>query len=292
MPKVSFITASYNYQDYIKETIESILKQTVSDWEMIIVDDGSKDNSVNVIKSYCDSDSRIKLYQHENGMNKGLAETIKLGLTKASADWIVFLESDDTIEPNYLQEKLSVLEKYSNVDYIFNDINFFGEERVIKSYENNITRIRNYLKNKEFPCNLKEIFVKSDMNIISTFSIVMMKKSLLKNVDFNSPIKKFLDYYLWLQLLENTNFYYIDKKLTNWRMHGQSYVNKKENYLNVVKFEQAKRLIIYKNKNKILNVYIPMIPYYLKYLRKSLFMLHLSDGEIILLGKPFYFKNN
>lgn len=292
MPKVTFITASYNYQDYIKETIESILKQTVSDWEMIIVDDGSKDNSVNVIKSYCDNDSRIKFYQHENGMNKGLAETIKLGLTKASADWIVFLESDDTIEPNYLQEKLNVLEKYSNVDYIFNDINFFGEERVIKSYENNITSIRNYLKNKEFPCNLKEIFVKSDMNIISTFSIVMMKKSLLKNVDFNSPIKKFLDYYLWLQLLENTNFYYIDKKLTNWRMHGQSYVNKKENYLNLVKFEQAKRLIIYKNKNKIFNIYIPMIPYYLKYLRKSLFMLHLSDGEIILLGKPFYFKNN
>ena len=83
MSKVTFITASYNYAKYIKETIESVINQTVQDWEMIIVDDGSTDNSVEVIKSYCEKDNRIKLYQHENGVNKGLAETIKLGIKLA-----------------------------------------------------------------------------------------------------------------------------------------------------------------------------------------------------------------
>lgn len=92
---ISIITASYNYENYIKETIESVLNQTYTNWELIIVDDGSKDNSVEVIKSYCEKDSRIKLFQHEGGVNKGLAETIKLGISKAQGEWIAFLESDD-----------------------------------------------------------------------------------------------------------------------------------------------------------------------------------------------------
>ena len=58
--KISIITTSYNYEEYIKETIESVISQTFQDWEMVIVDDGSKDNSVEVIKSYMEKDSRIK----------------------------------------------------------------------------------------------------------------------------------------------------------------------------------------------------------------------------------------
>jgi glycosyltransferase involved in cell wall biosynthesis len=69
MPKISVITVSYNYENYIKETIESVINQTFQDWEMIIVDDGSKNNSVEVIKSYCEKDNRIKFFQHEHGVN-------------------------------------------------------------------------------------------------------------------------------------------------------------------------------------------------------------------------------
>lgn len=79
---ISIITASYNYEKYIKDTIESVLSQTYSDWEMIIVDDGSKDKSRDIIKEYCEKDSRIKLYTHEKNVNKGLAETIQLVLLR------------------------------------------------------------------------------------------------------------------------------------------------------------------------------------------------------------------
>ena len=127
MPKVSIITASYNYEDYIKETIDSVIKQTFQDWEMIIVDDGSTDNSVEVIKDYCKKDNRIKLFQHRNAVNKGLAETLKLGIANASAEWIVFLESDDTICPDYLSKKFEIICKYPNVQFIFNSVCPFGD---------------------------------------------------------------------------------------------------------------------------------------------------------------------
>ena len=78
--KISVITASYNYAQYIEETISSVLSQSYQDWELVVVDDGSSDGSVEIIESYCKKDSRIKLYQHEGGQNKGLKETLLLGL--------------------------------------------------------------------------------------------------------------------------------------------------------------------------------------------------------------------
>ena len=138
MPKISVVTASYNYENYIKETIESVLAQTYTDWEMIIVDDGSKDNSVEVIKSYCEKDSRIELYQHENAVNKGLVETVKLGIEKASGEWLVFLESDDTITPDYMEVKLDALSNHPELVFIFNDINMFGDSEVIDSAKSQV----------------------------------------------------------------------------------------------------------------------------------------------------------
>ena len=133
--KFTIITASYNYENLIKETIESVLTQTYTNWEMIIVDDGSKDNSIEVIKEYCQKDARIKLYTHPKNQNKGLIETIKLGIQKTNTDWIVFLESDDTITPNYLEKKLKVIKENPEVKFIFNDVNLFGNEERIKQFQ-------------------------------------------------------------------------------------------------------------------------------------------------------------
>ncbi len=70
--KISVLTASYNYEKYISQTIESVLNQTYTDFEYIIFDDGSTDNSVNIIKEYAKKDKRIKFYTHENNSNKNL----------------------------------------------------------------------------------------------------------------------------------------------------------------------------------------------------------------------------
>ena len=103
---ISIVTASYNYAQYIGETIQSVLNQTYSDWELVIVDDCSSDNSVEVIKSF--KDDRIKLFVNER--NLGLKGTVKRGIELAQGDWVVFLESDDVITPDYLEKKAKIVQ--------------------------------------------------------------------------------------------------------------------------------------------------------------------------------------
>ena len=280
---ISIITASYNYQDYIKETIESVLAQTYSNWEMIIVDDGSTDDSVNVIKSYCEKDSRIKLFQHDNGVNKGLSETVKLGIEKSTSDWIVFLESDDTITPDYLEEKIQVIQETPDVEFIFNGINCFGDEERISSMSDYFNEQNKAIKNHKNPDNYLRVFEK--INVVPTFSCIMLKKKLFDDIDFNSPHRASLDWYLWVQIAKNHDFYYMDKQLTNWRMHKSSYINSKNNSKDIIQFKLEILKIIYYGKNKLL--------YFLrslKYIREQIIRIHFKSCKLYLFGHWFYTK--
>ena len=285
MAKVSIITASFNYKHYIKETIESVINQTYSDWELLVVDDGSTDNSLDVINSYCQKDERIKLYQHEGGINKGLAETIKLGISKVNSDWIIFLESDDSITSNYIEEKLKIIEKYPNVNLILNDINMFGDEDVIEEYTSYFKKQKRIFHKYKFPVAMLKPFRSTHTNLIPTFSCVMVKKDVLDNIDFDSPIKKGLDYYLWLQVAKKGTFYYLDQKLTNWRMHKDSYVNADTiNKKAKLKYALKRQKFLYGKFS-----FIGKILLYLKYLRSSIIRIHIKKNrkEIIFLGKLF-----
>lgn len=220
--KISIITASYNYQDYIAETIESVIAQTYPNWELIIVDDGSTDKSVDIIKSYCAKDNRIKLFQHKNAANKGLKNTLLLGLQNASSDWIAFLESDDIWACDYLEQKVSVIKENPDVKFIFNDVELFGDPNSIEKAKEFVEPIRQLLSTYSYPMNFLKIM---NENKILTFSVVMFHKDVLKDVSFNCPVKPILDYYLWLQIAQKFDFYYINKQLTKWRMHANSYMS-------------------------------------------------------------------
>jgi len=220
---ISIITASYNYEDYIKETIESVINQTYTNWEMIIVDDGSKDNSVEVIKSYCEKDSRIKLFQHEGGINKGLAETVKLGISKARGEWIAFLESDDKFMPECLEEKVEIIKENPNIKFIFSDLETFGSGKTNFDKNSAYLLIKKKLASKKPLMDLSLELLKQ--NFICTFSIVMVKKNLIEECNFNTPVNAFLDLWLWAQIAQKTKFYYLNKPLTMWRIHSQSFIN-------------------------------------------------------------------
>lgn len=101
--KVSIIIAAYNVEDYIENCINSILKQTYQNFELIIVDDGSKDNTLDVCKKYMQRDHRVCVYHQTN---KGVGEARNLGLKKASGDYITFIDSDDIICKKYLENLL------------------------------------------------------------------------------------------------------------------------------------------------------------------------------------------
>ena len=224
--KISIVTASYNYAHFINETIQSVIAQTYSNWELIVVDDGSKDNSVDVIQEFCRKDGRIKLFQHENGVNKGLKETVLFGIEQATGDYVAFLESDDIWVENYLEEKVKIAKEFPQAKVIFNDVELFGDEVVIEEYDKYFELNCKFLAKKKYPTNLFNGF--SFQNLVPTFSCVMVEINALKTADFNSSVQAFMDHWAWAHLAYDNDFYYIDKKLTKWRMHSSSYIEQSE----------------------------------------------------------------
>lgn len=253
--KISVVVASYNYASYLEETIKSVINQTYSDWELIIVDDGSTDNSVEIINRYCLEDDRIKLYIHENHENKGLKETLLLGISKSSADWIAFLESDDLWREDYLEKKVNIINQYSDVGLIFNSVEFFGEEKIILNYQKTFKDIIKKTEQNTYPCNIFKNF--NVKNPILTFSSVMIKKDLLKPEYFDTTVDKLLDWWLYIHITYDTDVYYMKEKLTNWRIHKNSYINNKsKSKFRMVQIDAYKDVLKNHPKEKMLRFFI------------------------------------
>ena len=111
MPLVTVITPSYNSALLMLDTVESVISQTVTDWEMIIVDDCSSDNSVEVIQSFVDRDSRIKLIQLTE--NSGAAVARNKAIEAAQGRYIAFLDSDDVWLPYKLEKQIAFMQENS-----------------------------------------------------------------------------------------------------------------------------------------------------------------------------------
>jgi glycosyltransferase involved in cell wall biosynthesis len=112
-PYFSIITPVYNRADLVGETIETVLKQEFQDFEYILVDDKSTDNSLEVLESYAKMDSRIKIVRHE--INQGRCITRNTGINTAIGQWICFLDSDDFYHPNHLTVLKELISKFPNI---------------------------------------------------------------------------------------------------------------------------------------------------------------------------------
>lgn len=119
--KVSVIVPVYNAEKYISECIKSILAQTFMDFELLLIDDGSKDSSGDICTAFAKSDSRIKVFHKTNG---GVSSARNLGIDKAEGDWITFVDADDVLKQNFLADLL-VYDKY---DHIVGGNIIFGEK--------------------------------------------------------------------------------------------------------------------------------------------------------------------
>lgn len=105
---VTIIIPLYNKVDAIKDTIGSVMGQSYSNWELLIIDDGSNDGSSDVVKDYLD-DNRIKYYKKNNG---GVSSARNFGLMKAKGEWLIFLDADDTFLPNALSSLVELAQTY------------------------------------------------------------------------------------------------------------------------------------------------------------------------------------
>lgn len=256
-PLVSVIVASYNYQDYIRKTLESLVNQTYKNIEIIVVDDGSSDDSLSVISEFTKKHKNVFLYTHPNHENKGLSETIQLALKHCHGQWVAFCESDDYYDINNINEKLKFIKQHPDLDLVTNALTVNGGTVWDSRYINWTYKILRRAKKNYFSYFIPNV-------LIVTFSSVMIKKTVLENLDFDTPVKPWLDFWLWRQVALNGKIGFIDKKLTTFIRHPESYIHREKAEkleLNRKSFiKQSDRLLYKKHGLKFLyRRYLPYI---------------------------------
>jgi len=221
-PLISVIVTSYNYADLITKTLDGLVAQTYKNFEVIVVDDGSKDNSVKVIKKYVKQYPFIQLHRHSQGKNKGLPETVRLGIEKAKGKYIAFCESDDYWTPNHLEEKVKIINNYANPKIIVNDVELFGDTKKCKSVQAAVDERKYHLNKTKNTISVTEF---RDKNWIVTLSCCMIKKSVLDKCDITgTPRGANLDWWIYRQVCCGNKIFYVNQKLTYWNMH-ESYMH-------------------------------------------------------------------
>lgn len=129
----SIIVPVYNVEQYIEKCINSVIAQTYSEWELILIDDGSIDKSAEICQRYVKRDKRIHLYKKEN---TGQADCRNIGVAKAKGDYLLFVDSDDYIDSRSLEYAYNACIKWPNVEVILSEgmYEVFGEKEIPKFY--------------------------------------------------------------------------------------------------------------------------------------------------------------
>lgn len=190
MPKISVIVPVYNTEQYLHRCIDSILAQTFTDFELLLIDDGSKDSSGKICDEYAAKDSRVRVFHKENG---GVSSARNLGLDNAQGDWISFVDSDDWIKPNYLECMITL----SDADL------------VISSFEiiDNIEKWDNHIENRTYHKKELKEFVSQYIYTATLCSpwCKLFKKKLVNTLRFNHCISFAEDTIFVFEYLCNTN---------------------------------------------------------------------------------------
>ena len=216
MCKISVIMPVYNGEKYLKESIDSILNQTFSDFEFIIINDGSIDNTKKIINDYKDK----RIVYIENEKNSGIVTTLNKGLNYASGKYIARMDADDISLPTRFEKQIKYMEENNDVDILGTAIELFGKNitpnsRIFsKSFEN----------------------IKCDLLISCALAhpTVMIRKSILEieNYKYNSNYEKLEDYELWFQISKKYKIETLEEILLRYRIHSNQITqNYSEEYL-------------------------------------------------------------
>ncbi|MGO9953181.1 MAG: glycosyltransferase family 2 protein, partial [Dissulfurispiraceae bacterium] len=133
MPEISVLMSCYNASKYLAEAIESILNQTFDNFEFIAIDDGSRDNTSDILKDYARADSRIILLEKEN---TGLTNSLNIGLKTARGKWIARMDADDVSLPNRFEDQLEFVQVHAGVILLGTSCIVIDQSgKVIRRYE-------------------------------------------------------------------------------------------------------------------------------------------------------------
>lgn len=274
MPKISIITTTYKHQDYISQTIESILCQTFTDWELLIWDDSPDDETWNIIQSYVEK-YPDKIKARHNSPNKWIVGNMNFVLEKVSneSEYIAFLEWDDIFTSDNLEEKIKIFEKYSEVWLVYNNLDFINWNLEI-FYSNALRKAPYYLKNQK----LSKLDLMKYETFYVSYSTLMIKKEILEKEKIVNPTDDKLysvsDWDLFFRISTQYNCYWIEESFTLYRRHDCNISSNNLKLFNDLEIQINEYL-----KNWFINEYLFNIKLSFIYLLKSVAYLEKSDKK-------------
>jgi len=201
MPKISVIIPTYNRSGLVKDAIESVLQQSLTDFELLIVDDGSTDDTATVIRDI--SDRRIKYFYKKNG---GVSGARNFGLLKAKGEYIAFLDSDDLWPKDYLMTMLSHLESQEGYGAAYTRVLLLGDDDKTEPFAREERYISGWMTKCYFkigPCVMP--------------SAVLLKRDVIEGFFFDEALKKGEDNDAFLRLSVKTPFLFVPNTNIFWR---------------------------------------------------------------------------
>ena len=265
-PLVSVVMPVYNADKYLRESIKSILKQTYSNFEFIIINDGSTDTSLDIIKEYIKKDKRIVLISHKN---KGVSYSANQGFLQAKGKYIARMDADDISLSNRFEEQVNFMEK----NY---EVGICGTWA--KKFKDTIN------KNKlvKLPTDDKMKIILLYTSCFFQSSVMFRAKFIKQNqLKYNDDFLSAEDYELWTRIKDLTNFANIPKALILYRDHDDGISKKVREYDNLHKIDNFKK--IYKSE----------LSYYNFNIDKKLLDNHynIARGELSLLNYKILFTH-
>jgi glycosyltransferase involved in cell wall biosynthesis len=275
-PLISIIVTNYNYGAYIGDSLNSLLAQTYPHWECLIVDNGSTDNSLEVIHSFCSKDARFKLYEEAF---TGPTISRHFALQKAKGEYIQFLDSDDLIEPAKFEKQLEYLQNNPNCDLVYGSVQYFDSK--------NPQVFINNLELSDAPHWMPKVSGKGDAILlpllrsnIMVINAPLVKKSLFSTSNLLGDANAFPeDWELWLRLaISGANFTYLEvpQTLALVRVHKTSY---SQNTFRMYTWglQVCLRMNQELHDRKYKKILVPKIAYHKKILDKELLRILAAD---------------
>ncbi len=215
-PLVTVLICAYNGEKYLNQTIESVLTQSYTNLEVLIVDDGSGDGTRQIIEGAKEKDRRIRAIFKQNG---GLASARNVGFREAQGEWIAIIDHDDLCYPNRIEEQLNVSNQFKNANLVFCNTHYIDEKGKILGDHFSINKLSlpfPFIKQNE----ATNLLLKYG-GFVDTESLFIKKKVFEKVGPFDESLYFSCDYDFFIRVGLVTNFVYTKKILAAWRIHDK-----------------------------------------------------------------------
>ncbi|MBL4592446.1 MAG: glycosyltransferase [Flavobacteriales bacterium] len=204
MKLVSVIIPLYNTERYIKETVVSVLNQTYKNLELIIIDDGSTDNSYQIVSELSNGDDRVHIIQQQN---MGVSVARNKGIEIAKGDYIFFLDSDDVWLPKNIELKVEIFKNFNTVDWLFGSIGMIDK---------NSNTLNSIIKGSDR--NILNSLLEWNGDVITTPSSICVKKECLSNITFDQNLSTAADQDFAIQLAATYIGKYMNEPIVLYRV--------------------------------------------------------------------------